>query len=85
MATQAMAAQIWFDGARGGRNGSGNAAEIAERNQLLFEAQQRGRRGPTPEVFFLKHLDNSRLVKAADPVRVKEMRRFAINRRKVTA
>ena len=39
---------------------------------------RRGRRGPTPEVFFGKHLDNSRLVKAADPVRVKEMRRFAI-------
>jgi cell division protein FtsL len=28
-------------------------------------------------VFFLKRLDNSRIVKAADPVRVKEMRLFA--------
>src|SRR6201986_2786500 len=78
MATQAMAAQTWFDNPRGGRSGSGNLDEIAERNQSLLRAQQRGRRGPTPEVFFVKHLDNSRLVKAADPVRMKEMRRFAI-------
>lgn len=78
MATQAMAAQTWFDSPRGGRSGLVNVAEIAERNQALFAAQQRARRGPTPEVFFGKHLDNSRLVKAADPVRVKEMRRFAI-------
>jgi hypothetical protein len=73
MATQAMAAQAWFEGAR-----RRNTNEIAEHNQILFEAQRRARRGPTPEVFFVKHLDNSRLVKAADPVRVKEMRRFAI-------
>ena len=82
MATQAMAAQTWFDGSRGvrsGLGGLGNVDEIAERNQSLFHQQQRARRGPTPEVFFLKHLDNSRLVKAADPVRVKEMRRFAIS------
>jgi hypothetical protein len=82
MATQAMAAQTWFDSPRGGRSGSGglgNVDEIAERNQSLLQAQQRARRGPTPEVFFFKHLDNSRLVKAADPVRVKEMRRFAIS------
>lgn len=72
MATQAMAAQIWLEGTRQG------VGEIAERNQLLLHAQQRARRGPTPEVFFTKHLDNTRLVKAADPVRVKEMRRFAI-------
>src|ERR1700756_3551150 len=72
MATQAMAAQGWLEGSRT------SAETVAERNQLLLHAQQRARRGPTPEVFFTKHLDNSRLVKAADPVRVKEMRRFAI-------
>ena len=77
MATQAMAAQTWLEGSRGGRSGLGNV-EIVERNQLLLHAQQRARRGPTPEVFFAKHLDNTRLVKSADPVRVKEMRRFAI-------
>jgi hypothetical protein len=75
MATQALASQGWFEGSR---SGSSNLDEVAERNQLLLHAQQRARRGPTPEVFFAKHLDNSRLVKAADPVRVKEMRRFAI-------
>lgn len=73
MATQAMAAQTWFEGSR-----RRDVTEVAEHNQYLFEAQRRARRGPTPEVFFVKHLDNSRLVKAADPVRVKEMRRFAI-------
>ena len=70
MATQAMAAQTWFDGAREGRSGLRNVDEIAERNQSLLHAQQRARRGPTPEVFFAKHLDNTRLVKAADPVRL---------------
>ena len=74
MATQAMAAQGWLEGTRQ----AGHPDEIAERNQLLLHAQRRGRRGPTPEVFFVKHLDNTRLVKAADPVRVKEMRRFAV-------
>jgi cell division protein FtsL len=49
----------------------------AERNLSLFAQQQRARRGPTPEVFFVKRFDNSRLVKAADPQRVREMRTFA--------
>jgi cell division protein FtsL len=40
-------------------------------------AEQRARRGPTPEVFFTKRLDNSRLVKAQCPVRQREMRAFA--------
>jgi hypothetical protein len=78
MATQAMAAQEWLEGTRQAGNHAGNPDEIAERNQLLLHAQQRARRGPTPEVFFVKHLDNTRLVKAADPVRMKEMRRFAV-------
>lgn len=72
MATQVIAGQGWFEGSRE------NAADVAERNQLLLHAQQRARRGPTPEVFFSKHLDNTRLVKAADPVRIKEMRTFAV-------
>jgi cell division protein FtsL len=52
-------------------------ALAAERNLSLFAQQQRARRGPTPEVFFVKRFDNSRLVKAADPQRVREMRTFA--------
>ena len=32
-------------------------------------AEVRARRGPTPEVFFPKRLDNSRLVKVEDPRR----------------
>lgn len=68
MATQVLAAQA----ARAG----GSADEIAERNLSLLAAQQRARRGPTPEVFFVKRLDNTRLVKAEDPVRLREMRTF---------
>jgi cell division protein FtsL len=48
----------------------------AQRNRELFELQKRARRGPTPEVFFAKHIDNSRIVKADDPVRRREMRTF---------
>jgi cell division protein FtsL len=55
-----------------------HSVSAAERNSTLFTAQQRSRRGPTPEVFFAKHLDNTRLVKAADPQRTREMRSFAL-------
>ena len=37
-------------------------------------AEARARRGPTPEVFFPKRLDNSRLVKVEDPRRKQEIR-----------
>jgi cell division protein FtsL len=70
MATQAIAAYDLKYGSR--RHGQ----QVADRNHYLFAAQQRARRGPTPEVFCSKRLDNSRLVKAADPVRVREMRTF---------
>jgi cell division protein FtsL len=50
----------------------------AARNRELFELQRRARRGPTPEVFFAKHIDNTRLVKADDPVRKREMRTFSV-------
>jgi cell division protein FtsL len=72
MATQAIAGQGWFESSRG------TTMDAAERNQLLLHAQKKARRGPTPEVFFSKRLDNTRLVKAADPVRIKEMRLFSI-------
>ena len=50
----------------------------AMRNRELFEAQRRARRGATPEVFFTKHIDNSRIVKADDPERRREMRQFTV-------
>ena len=59
------------------RKSQGRAATLAERNRELYEAQRRARRGPTPEVFFTKHIDNSRIVKADDPERKREMRTFA--------
>lgn len=49
-----------------------------EHNRNVYEMQRRARRGPTPEVTFTKHIDNSRLVKADDPERRKEMRSFTI-------
>jgi len=53
-------------------------ARIAERNaELMAQQAQRRRRVRTPEFFFVKHFDNSRLVKAADPVRAREMRGFS--------
>ncbi len=58
--------------------GQWSAEAVADHNRWLFAAQQRARRGPTPEVFFDKRLDNSRLVKADDPVRKREMRSFAV-------
>jgi len=51
---------------------------IAERNREIFEAQRARRRGPTPEMFFAKHIDNTRLVKADDPDRQREMRSFTM-------
>jgi len=51
---------------------------VAERNREIYEAQRSRRRGPTPEMFFTKHIDNSRIVKADDPERRKEMRSFTI-------
>ena len=50
---------------------------VADRNRELYEGQRRARRGPTPEVFFTKHIDNSRIVKADDPERRREMRIFS--------
>jgi hypothetical protein len=52
-------------------------ARVAEHNaQLMARQPQLRRRMRTPEFYFARHIDNSRLVKAADPVRVREMRLF---------
>jgi len=59
-------------------SGRGWAARIVERNTELMARQATlRRRVRTPEFFFVKHFDNSRLVKASDPVRVREMRVFS--------
>lgn len=76
MATQVMTG---FEGMNTGRSHRDLVQDrIRERNLSLLAAQQRARRGPTPEVFFAKKIDNSRLVKAPDPRRVKEMRSFTM-------
>jgi cell division protein FtsL len=62
----------YFEGGRGWN------ARVAERNADLLAQQALRRRGVrTPEVYFAKHFDNTRLVKASDPVRVREMRVFS--------
>jgi cell division protein FtsL len=56
----------------------GWSARVTARNTELMAQQRSRRRGVrTPEVFFSKTFDNSRLVKVADPVRVREMRLFS--------
>ena len=63
MATSAMAGQeIGMMGAA--VKPQRRTESLAERNRALFETQRKARRGPTPEVFFAKHIDNTRLVKA---------------------
>ena len=64
--------------ATGGRAQRERVESFRDHNRTVFDQQRRGRRGPTPEVFFSKHLDNTRLVKADDPERRKEMRSFTI-------
>jgi cell division protein FtsL len=54
------------------------SARINEHNAAMMAQQaQRRRRVRTPEFYFVKHFDNTRLVKASDPVRVREMRVFS--------
>jgi cell division protein FtsL len=54
------------------------SARIAERNAGLMAQQPLRRRGVrTPEFCFSKHFDNSRLIKAPDPARVRQIRLFS--------
>ncbi len=58
--------------------GRGLGARIAEHNAAMMAQQmQLRRRVRMPEYYFAKHFDNTRLVKASDPVRVREMRVFS--------
>ncbi len=60
------------------RASSGRPASVAVLNRERFEAQRVRRRGPTPEMFFAKHIDNSRIVKADDPERRRDVRQFTL-------
>ena len=54
-------------------SGRGWSARVAERNaELLAQQPLRRRRMRTPEFYFTKNIDNSRLVKASDPVRARQ-------------
>ncbi|MGC9198921.1 MAG: cell division protein FtsL [Acidobacteriaceae bacterium] len=76
MATMVMAGQQI--GETQGGTGARRSLSVAEQNRALFEQQRARRRGPTPEMFFAKHIDNSRLVKEDDPERRRDVRRFTI-------
>lgn len=59
-------------------SGRSYGQQVRERNDELMALQPFRRRGVrTPEFYFARHIDNSRLVKASDPVRVREMRVFS--------
>jgi cell division protein FtsL len=59
-------------------SGRGWTAQVTERNsELLAQQPLKRRRVRTPEFYFTRNFDNSRLVKASDPVRVRQMRSFA--------
>jgi cell division protein FtsL len=58
--------------------GRGWSARVNEHNtELLAQQPVLRRRMRTPEFHFARHIDNSRLVKAPDLVRVREMRLFS--------
>ena len=71
-----MMANMTMVGTRAAGSTRTRTESVTDRNRELFELQRRARRGATPEVFFAKHLDNTRIVKADDPERRKEMRMF---------
>lgn len=75
MATMAIGGQ---EMAEQSKPSARRGASVTERNREMYEQQRARRRGPTPEMFFAKHIDNSRIVKADDPERRKEMRSFTI-------
>jgi len=77
MATLAMAGRE-MERMQTRRPEAGRAMSVPERNRTLYEQQLARRRGPTPEMFFTKHIDNSRIVKEDDPERRREMRSFTI-------
>jgi len=59
-------------------SGRGPAARAAGRNaELMAQQPLRRRRVRTPEFHFVHYFDNSRLVKAPDPVRARQMRVFS--------
>src|SRR5260370_8744248 len=46
--------------------------------QVPIESQRRSFWSGTPEIYFAKGIDNSRLVKVEDPRRTREMRQFGV-------
>ncbi len=70
-----MATQMWSEVF--GTTPNTEHATGDSRHESRWMREQLARRGPTPEVFFTRRLDNSRLVKAQCPRRKREMKTFA--------
>jgi cell division protein FtsL len=79
MATMAIGHELGrLEGERPAAASKSRSMSMAQRNRELFEQQRARRRGPTPEMFFTKHIDNTQLVKADDPQRKRDMRMFTV-------
>ncbi len=72
MATQALAEIFGI-----AREGASAPAVEGNRHSSRWMREERARRGPTPEIFLARRMDNSRLVKVQCPARKREMRSFA--------
>ena len=70
-----MATQVWSEVF--GLASPVDATAVDSRHESRWVREGRARRGPTPEIFFTRRLDNSRLLKAQCPVRRRQMRSFA--------
>ena len=78
MATMVLGTDEMLQQAAPLRAPRGRALSAEERNQRLYVEQLARRRGPTPEMLFTKHIDNSRIKKSDDPARRREMRIFTV-------
>ena len=78
MATMVIGQEMEMQERRQPASAARRAQSVAEKNRELLEQQRAYRRGPTPEMFFAKYIDNTRLKKEDDPARQREMRRFTV-------
>src|SRR5258708_1420570 len=74
-----MSAAQWLAGNLAAQNWFGQREEASARVQGVYSPVGAGRRisAGTPEVYFAKNIDNSRLVKVTDHQRTREMAMFS--------
>ena len=76
-----MSAAQWLAGNLAAQNWFGQREEASARVQGVYSPVGAGRRisAGTPEVYFAKNIDNSRLVKVTDHQRTREMAMFSVS------